>query len=249
MKKAKKANRKRSVSIVVDGKHFAMTEAYKSLRSNLQFILNGEGTKKVLVTSSLPFEGKSVTAANLAVTLAQTGARVVIIDCDLRKGRMYQFFHCYNGIGISDALSGRCAIDKVIYATEYPNLSIIPVGTIPPNPAELLGSKNMEQMLTFLSGHFDYILMDTAPVNLVSDALELSKFADGSLFVVSQTTSTLPEVEKALERFKLVNSKVLGIVYQGATQDDHFGKYGKYGKYGQYGSYGRYENNTESSVK
>jgi len=238
--KKKSQESHRGTSIVANGEIFAVTEAYKNLRTNLSFMLPGkEGCRRILITSSLPMEGKSTTTANLAVSLAQSGQRVILLDCDLRKGRLHNFFKIRNGKGLSDVLCGSCSVEDVLYKSGFQNLVLIPTGTTPPNPAELLGSKAMEELLNILSMHFDYILMDTPPVNLVTDAVELSRYADGTLIVAYQMITTKPSLELAISRFTLIGSRILGIVYNGAKRSGHYGKYG-YDRYSKY-SYGYYK--------
>ena len=144
--------------------NFVITEAYKSLRTNLRYILRNDGCKTLLISSPTPGDGKSTTCTNVAITIAQTGARVLIIDCDLRKGRQHKAFGLTNSYGISDLISGIKSETDVIKESGYENLHVIPLGTIPPNPTELLYSSQMEDVLNSLKRYYDYILIDTPPI-------------------------------------------------------------------------------------
>ncbi len=192
--------------------NFVITEAYKSLRTNLRYILRNDGCKTLLISSPTPGDGKSTTCTNVAITIAQTGARVLIIDCDLRKGRQHKAFGLTNSYGISDLISGIKSETDVIKESGYENLHVIPLGTIPPNPTELLYSSQMEDVLNSLKRYYDYILIDTPPVNVVSDALSLSKLVNGVLLVVKEDYTTHPNIETAISKYKLVDGKILGFV-------------------------------------
>ncbi len=196
---------------------FLIVEAYKALRTNLRYTLRNEGCKTILVNSPMPGDGKSTTCTNTAITIAQTGARVLIIDCDLRKGRQHKVLGLQNENGISDLISGIKTETDVIKETKYEGLHVITIGRIPPNPTELLSSSQMEEVIKSLERYYDYILIDTPPVNIVSDALSLSKLVDGVLFVVMENSTTHPNIEAALNKYKLVDGKILGFLINGST--------------------------------
>lgn len=163
---------------------FIISEAYKSLRTNLRFTLRWDGCKKIIISSPIPEDGKSTTSTNIAITIAQTGAKVLLIDCDMRKGRLHSFFDLKSAVGVSDTLSGMKDVKDVIQDTSYKNLQVIAIGSIPPNPAELLASVQMEELIKKLEKVYDYIIIDTPPVNVVSDALSLVKLVNGVVIVV-----------------------------------------------------------------
>ena len=220
---------------------FAVTEAYKMIRTNLIFSLNKKGCRKIMLTSGLPKEGKSTTCVNLAITLAQTGSRVLLIDCDLRKPVMHKILKLKSIPGISDYLGDLCDLESCLRDTTYPNLKVICAGTAPPNPGELLGGESMEAFLASLEKEFDFILMDTPPVNMMSDALNLSKLCDGVVVVVKQGETLQPELNKTLSSLSFVEAKVLGLVLNGVERSKRgYGKYSK--KYG----YGYEYSNTSS---
>jgi len=150
--------------------------------------------------------------------MAQTGARVLLIDCDLRKGKLHRFFNFKSMPGLSDVLSGLAAETEVIRNTAYKNLQVIPMGSKPPNPAEMLASVHMEELIGKLAKSYDYIIIDTPPVNVVSDAIGLVKLVDGILFVVRQAVTSHPQIVSAISKYELVNANILGFVLNGTVQ-------------------------------
>lgn len=202
---------------VNQNRKFVITEAYKTLRTNLRFTLRNEGCNKILISSSTPEEGKSTTSANLAVSLSQTGAKVLLIDGDLRKGSIHSFFHLRSRPGLSDILSKQEDINTVIANTRYTNLKVIPLGSIPPNPTEILSSVEMEKMLKRLETEFEYILIDTPPITVVSDSLSLVKLVDGVLIVVRENQTSYPNLSTAISKYKFAEANILGLVLNGVT--------------------------------
>ena len=226
---------------------FKVEEAYKSIRANITFSIMKKGCKKVVVTSSVAGEGKTTTTINLAITFAQAGQRVLLIDSDLRKPQIHRYFEVPNAPGLTDYLGSsvsaarrdRVDLFSIVHPTEYENLSIICSGTIPPNPAELLGSEPMENFLDEIANDFDYIIIDTPPINIVSDALPLIKNSDGVVLIVRYNSSTHPEVERAIASLEFIDAKILGFVVNFVeTRANGKYKYGNYGKYSRYGRYG-----------
>ena len=207
---------RRDKSINEDTK-FIITEAYKSLRTNLRFTLRWDGCKKIIISSPIPEDGKSTTSANIAITIAQTGAKVLLIDCDMRKGRLHSFFDLKSAVGISDTLSGMIAVNDVIQDTSYKNLQVITIGSIPPNPAELLASIQMEELIKKLEKVYDYIIIDTPPVNVVSDVLSLVKLVNGVVIVVKEGNTSHPNIKSALTKYEFVEANILGFVINGVS--------------------------------
>lgn len=196
---------------------FLVTEAYKSFRTNLRFSLRKEGCRKIIVSSPVPEDGKTTTSTNIAITIAQTNSKVLLLDCDLRKGRLHNFFNTKSSPGISDCLSGMIDVKEAIYSTTHENLYIMPMGSIPPNPTELMASKQMEDLIQRLEMEYDYIIMDTPPVNVVSDSLSLVKMVDGVVLVVREGRTSHPNIEGALRKFKFAETNLLGFVLNGGT--------------------------------
>lgn len=239
---------------------FRIEEAYKTIRANIMFSVIKKGCKTIVVSSSNPSEGKTTTTVNLAVTIAQADQRVLLIDGDLRKPKIHQYFSISNAPGLTnylgDSISGRKKTDlfSVIHPTEYENLSILCSGTIPPNPAELLGSELMSDFLQEISTKYDYIIIDTPPINVVSDALPLIRESDGVVLVVRQNQTTHPELQKALSALEFIDAKLLGFVvnfveskaghkysYNGYSGYGYGYGYGGYSNKKSYGTYGNYQ--------
>jgi len=196
---------------------FIIAEAYKSLRSNLNFTLRFDGCKKIAISSAVPEDGKSTTITNLGISLAQTGAKVLLMDCDLRKGRLHHLLNVKFRPGLSDALSNTMEVKNAIYKTAYENLSVMPIGTIPPNPSELLASIQMEELLDNLNNEYEYIILDTPPVKVVSDALNLVKMVDGVLIVVREGVTSHPCISSTLSKYQFLNANILGFVLNGIS--------------------------------
>lgn len=198
---------------------FYITEAYKSLRTNLRFTLNPNKCKKIIICSPVPEDGKSTTSTNIGITIAQTGAKVLLMDCDLRKGRLHNFFNLKSSPGVSDVLSGMAAAKDVIWNTSYENLYVMSLGSLAPNPTELLASNCMEELLKELEVKYDYIIFDTPPVNVVSDSLSLVKLVDGVVIVVREGITSHPNIFKAVEKFKFIEANILGFVLNGVSRN------------------------------
>lgn len=197
-----------------------IAEMFRTLRTNIQFMNAKNNLKTILVTSTMPGEGKSWVSANLAITFAQTGKRVCIIDADMRKGRMASLFQTDVIPGLSNYLSGidnkgtedETEILKYIKPTEVTNLFIIPAGNVPPNPAELLGTERTINMLDKLKEIFDIIILDGTPAMLVTDALILSRIADTTILVASHKSTKKDDLEKIKRSIENVGGKIAGVV-------------------------------------
>ena len=235
---------------------FKVEESYKSVRANIMFSVMKKGCKKIVVTSSNAGEGKTTTTINLAISLSMAGQKVLLIDNDLRKPKIHQYFSLSNTPGLTDYLgstvsgirNNRIDLFTIVHPTEYDNLSIICSGSIPPNPAELLGSEPMSDFLEEVSKDYDFIIIDTPPINIVSDALPIIRESDGVILIVRYNASTHPEVERAITSLEFIDAKILGFVVNfvdtRANGKYKYGNYGKYGKYSRggygYGGYGGY---------
>ena len=222
-----------------------VAEAFRSLRTNLEYSSVDNPVKTVLVTSSRESEGKSTIAANLAIVEAQSGKAVVIVDADMRRPKVHLQFSKPNRMGLSDVVTGKLGIDDVLKTyDQVENLSIITCGTIPPNPAELLGSERMSQTLKDLKMRFDVIILDTPPM-IVSDAQILSSKVDGLVYVVIPGQTRAITAMRPLEELRRIESKVLGIVANKIprNRDYYYGGYNYYSPYSNHYSY-----HTESIV-
>ena len=197
-------------AILGDNSDFSVKEAYKTLRTNIRFSLTGSGCKKMCITSALPSEGKSITALNVSISFAEAGQRVLLIDADLRRPTQARLLIENGDPGLSNILAGMCTEEEAIHKGRYPNLDVIFSGVIPPNPSELLSSPRMEKLLESLSKRYDYIFIDTPPVNVVTDACVISALLDGVLFVARQNRSERETVNKAVNQLKIAGAKILG---------------------------------------
>ncbi len=211
---------------------FQVMESYKVARTNLAFSLIKRGCKKIVITSSLAKEGKSTSAVNIAISLSlQVNVKVLLIDSDLRKPKINNFFNLENTPGLTNYLGSMCELKDIIQPTETPNLFVICSGISVPNPSELLASESMEDLLKALEQDYDYIILDTSPINIVIDALALAKITDGAVIVVQEGFSTYPELAKTIEKLERVDAKILGIILNGTkleTKDNYKYQYERY---------------------
>lgn len=189
-------------------------ESYRTLRTNLQYSSFDKEYKVIVVTSSEPGEGKSTTAGNLAISLAQGEKKVLLIDCDLRKPSLHKNFKISNIVGLSDVLIGMESLSKSVNRYKK-NLMILTSGKIPPNPSEMLGSSAMTALLKKLQEEFDYIILDTPPVQVVTDSQILSTKADGTILVVKAEVTKKEAVQNSINLLKKVNAHIIGTVLNG----------------------------------
>ena len=208
-------------------------EAYRSLRTSVQFLGIERDVQVIQVTSAMPGEGKTTTSTNLAVVLAQTGASVVLVDADLRRPRVHQVFAIDGSMGLTDNLVGE-PLDLTLQTVEG-GLEVIVAGAVPPNPSEMLSSRRMTDFISELKKRFDYVVVDSAPTLPVSDAMALSRQVDGVLVVIQAGRVGLPQVRQTLATLEQVNAHILGLVLNKVVEADTIDGYG-YG-YGGYGGY------------
>jgi capsular exopolysaccharide synthesis family protein len=198
--------------IVFSKPRSAMAESFRALRSNLNYFTGNKSNLVFMVTSSLPGEGKSFTALNLACVFAMTGKPTVIVGADLRRPKLYDELGLHNQVGLSQYLSGISTMDDVIQQSKIDNLSLISAGPMPPNPSELLLRPEMDRLLAELRGRFKCVIIDTPPLSFVADAFILSKYADHAIFVVRQDFTpkmALQSVEEYYASGKLANISIL----------------------------------------
>ena len=212
-----------------------IAESYRHLRTSLLLSSAGTAPRTILVTSSQPSEGKTTTAINTAFILAQTGAEVLLIDCDLRRPRLHVHFNISNARGLTNCLSGEASeIDSVIQSyAQLPNLKLLPSGPMPPNPAELLGSEEMRKLLISLSEKFTHVIVDSPPAISFTDASILSTFVDGVILVVHGGRSSRAVVRRAKQQLLDIGAHIFGVVLNNVkiekTHDYYYGGY--YGYY------------------
>ena len=203
------------------------SESYRTLRTNIEYSSFNESLKTIVVTSSEPGEGKTTTAGNLALSLAQNEKRVLLIDCDLRRGSVHRRFMLSNGEGLSEVIVGKASLENVIRGVAE-NLDVITTGNLPPNPSEMLGSKHMETLIKELREKYDYIILDTPPVLAVTDAQILSTKVDGTILVVRAEKTKKDNVINAKKLLDKVKANVIGTVFNGieAKRTNYYHYYG-----------------------
>ncbi|MGW4928034.1 polysaccharide biosynthesis tyrosine autokinase [Agromyces sp. NPDC004153] len=187
-------------------------ESFRSLRTNLQFVNVEGGPRSFVISSAGPGEGKSTTTANLAISLAETGAKVALIDGDLRLPKLAEYLGLEGGVGLTDVLIGRAELVDVLQKWGRGHLYVLPSGRIPPNPSELLGSAAMANVLNALTAQFDYVLIDSPPLLLVTDAAVVSKLAGGAILVAASGATKKQELAGAVRALEAIGSRLLGIV-------------------------------------
>lgn len=214
---------------------FQIVEAYKTIRTNLLFALAPCNNKVVLVTSAEPNAGKSTVSCNLAITMAQTGARVLLIDADLRKPSQHKTFRVKKANGLSTILSGQAAEEDCLCREVARGLDLIPSGSPPPNPSELLGSEAMRDLLDRLTLQYDYIFIDTPPLGVVSDSLVLSNLSAGTVLVARQKQTTYTELQATVDAVRRVGGNLLGVVISDMREAPR--SYSRYDKCHYYKAY------------
>jgi polysaccharide biosynthesis transport protein len=198
--------------VTTHGSYSRVGEAYRNLRTALLLSRAGGPPKVTLITSAMSREGKTVTAVNTAVMLAQLGAPVLLIDADLRRARCHRVLAVDNHLGLTEVLAGSRELHEMIRVTEIENLHFLGSGSVPPNPTELLGSAKMIETLLELREHYEYVVVDSAPVLPVSDSLVLAKLTDGVMLVANGSATPRQQVKTACARLEYAHAKILGVV-------------------------------------
>lgn len=229
----------RRACLLTEHSPFAAKEAYNAVRTKLMFAAKGESCPVFAVTSSLMHDGKTTNAINLAITIAQADKKVLLIDADMRRPSVHTYFGFEAKDGLSEILAG-LTNDIRLRKTKYENLNLLTSGQIPPNPAELLGSDQMDRLLEYVRKYFDYVIIDTPPVNIVTDASVLAPRVTGYLFIVQAGNNHFRDVDVALQTIKQMNGHVVGLLLNDAEgKGEHHYTY-RYGKYGYSNRYYRY---------
>lgn len=205
-----------------------MIEAFRNLRTNIEFVTSCNSLKSIVITSTMPKEGKSFSTAMLASAIANTGKKTIIIDCDLRNPNMHKLFKLPNERGLTNYLAGKFMLTDVICKSNIEGLFIITSGTKPPNPTELLSSQNMKALMRTLRNEYDYIIIDTPPVGLVVDAGVLAQITDGTIFVISSGKSDRKKTIKAKEIIRQVGGNIIGVVLNNIKHSSAFKAYPYY---------------------
>lgn len=218
MSKASKNTSHRKLFTVSSDAPFQFVEAYKSLRTNLEFLSSAGNCKTILITSSVPEEGKTNVAVNLAMTIAASGKRVVLVDCDLRKATFSRYLRIpRNHAGLTNVITSKDegALAAALVRVKDSGITVLAAGTIPPNPTELLSAPMTEKIFASLQKAFDYVIVDTPPVSLVTDAAVLCRMADGVLLVVRPGVTTIQSAQLSKKNLEAVNAHILGVVMNG----------------------------------
>lgn len=252
--------------VVRENDNDMMAETFRSIRTNLQFILNGPEKKVIQFTSTTSGEGKTFISSNLAMSMALLGKKVILLGLDIRKPRLAEMFGFSNRTkGITAFLAGdpndkELLFDQIIPSGINDNLDILPAGIVPPNPAELLSKVNLDNAIKFLSERYDYVLLDTAPVGLVTDTLIIARVADASIYVCRADYTAKNDLNLVNSLYAENKLKNMSIVLNGVDMTKRkygyyygYGNYGKYGRYGYgkygYGHYGQHSYGTETRKK
>lgn len=187
-------------------------EAYRTLRTNIQFLALQNKIQTIVITSSKSREGKTTIASNLAVVMAQMGSKVLIVDCDQRKAKIHKVFDVSNDKGLSDVLINEVNFKDVLKKIFLENLYILTAGTISPNPSDLFASIQMKNLMDELKSCFDYIILDTPPINKVTDTQLISQYSDGCVLVVASRETNVEEIVKSKKLLENIKNRILGVV-------------------------------------
>lgn len=190
----------------------AIAEAFRTLRTNISFSSYNGSNKMLLITSPVPEDGKSTVSSNLGVVMAQAKSRVLLVDCDLRKPVLHQYFDLDNSQGLTNLLVQELALGEVVNATGVAGLYVITSGPIPPNPSELLGSAKMAELLARVAAQYDVVLLDAPPVIAVTDAVLLAPLVDSVLLVLKAGSSRIEIAQEARNQLQKANAKSIGVV-------------------------------------
>ena len=204
---------------------FAVAESYKSIRTNLQFLLSSNpGCKVIAISSPQAGEGKSTNAINLAIAFSQLGKKVLLIDADLRRPSLYKKLRIANTDGLSAILAGFATVEDNI-VTVNNSFDTLPSGAIPPNPSELLSSASFQRLLASMRLIYDYIIIDTPPAGIVSDALSIANETDGLLLVVKEKSTTHADLQKVLDNISLAGVRILGAILNSSVSESQYSTY------------------------
>lgn len=233
-KTEKNKNTEKQSVLLSDSTSFAVTESYKEIRTNILHILRGDERKCFAVTSPCPGTGKTTVAVNLGISFAQLGKKTVVIDADMRKPMVAKLFQINADSGLSEYLSGKVDTVKA-FSTKYQNFYAVPSGAVPDNPSELLSSERFVKLMDRLNEEYDYVIVDTPPLGMVTDAAVVTGCVLGTLLVIKQNYTDKERFDDTVESLKRVDAKILGYVLNAVDESKYSYKYGRYSSY--YGGY------------
>ena len=222
-------------NVINSDSKFAIVEGYKSARTSLVFSLATENNQTVAVTSWSKGEGKSTATVNLAISFAKMGKRVLLVDTDLRRPNVHNLLKVANGSGLSDVIGQIADFEGAVYRSVVPSLDVLTAGAIPPNPSELIASQSFASFMNMVKNQYDYIILDTPPIGVVTDTLLLKDHIAGYVFIVREKVTTHGDIERAVQQIKLADSKILGFLKVGCDLTER--KKYKKGNYGYYKYY------------
>ena len=244
-KRAQKSSQKhrhsrRTEYLLNEDTPFDVTEAFRNLKAALSVsVPKKEGGTAIMLTSAYPEDGKTTVTVNLALMFSLSNAKVVLVDADIRKGRVAKYFKRKSSPGLSDCLSGQNTLDEVIHQSHLnENLSYITCGTHSPKPYELLESNEMKELLQELRNRYDYVIIDTPPILLISDALALATVTDGTALVCRHNVSYVSDISRAINSLEFAKANILGVIvndYKAPAAGKFYGGYKKYYYYNSYG--------------
>ncbi len=227
MKKQQEKVISNSEKILGFNSNFTMVESYKSIRTNIMYSLPKTNSAKVIVvTSSSPSEGKTTTCVNLALTFAQIDAKILLIDCDLRKPKVHRYLNLERKAGISNVLCGFADLDSAIKKNVREKLDVLTSGETPPNPAELLESSEFEALINILKERYDYIFIDTPPINVVTDAAFPIKHSTGTVIIIKKEQTTYEMLDEAMDKLNKVNANIIGTILIDKKDSEYGYKHG-----------------------
>ena len=220
------SNNRPSALVTLSNPRSSVSEAYRTLRTNIEFSSFDKPLRTLLITSAGPEEGKSTTLANLAVAMAQGGRRVIIIDCDLRRPSQHTIFDLRNERGLTSLMIADADLENPpLQETSQAGLQLLAAGPLPPNPAEMLGSKRMQEVIKRLAARADNVIFDAPPILAVTDAAVLATRVDGVLLVVNAGGTKRDHMQKAHALLKKVNAPLIGVVMNNVSSDDMLNRY------------------------
>lgn len=222
-------------NVITNDSKFAIVEGYKVARTNIVFSMVAENNKCIAITSWSKGEGKSTATVNLAISFAKMGKRVLLMDTDLRRPNVHNLLKLRNTAGLSEVIGQFVDFEQAVNHNVVPCLDVLTSGAIPPNPSELVCSTSFESFMNMVRNQYDYIILDTPPIGVVTDTLLLKEYIAGYIMVVREKVTTHGDIEKAVQNIELVGAKILGFLKVGCSMNDR--KYYNKSNYGYYKYY------------
>lgn len=238
MKKLGSKNKKikyvdKSKNVINNDSKFAIVEGYKIARTNLVFSLSAAENNIAVVTSWSKGEGKSTATSNLAISFSKMGKKVLLIDCDLRRPNVHNLLKLDNSVGLSEVVGKFKTFKEAVHSDVLPCLDVLTSGSIPPNPSELLASSSFDALINTIRNEYEYIIIDSPPIGVVTDTLLLKEYIGGYVVVVREKVTTHGDIEKTIQSIRLADSKILGFLKVGCAvhEKKHYNGYYGYYKY------------------